>query len=155
MADLIAACLPIIDQRAKAGGIELKAPAVAELPVIRADRLRLKQILLNLLSNAVKFTPRGGQVTISAARAGDRGVTIVVSDTGIGMRPEEIPVALEPFRQVEGDLSRRYEGTGLGLPLAKQLIELHGGALRIESESGKGTTVTVSLPPNRVLSAAA
>jgi len=155
LADLVAACLPIIDQRAKAGGIDLKVSVMNDLPLIRADRLRLKQILLNLLSNAIKFTPRGGQVTVSAAHARDRGVTIIVSDTGIGMRPEEIPVALEPFRQVEGDLSRRYEGTGLGLPLAKQLIELHGGALRIESEPGKGTIVTVSLPPNRVLSAAA
>jgi PAS domain S-box-containing protein len=155
VAGLVANCLPIVDQRAKKGGIELAASLVPDLPLIRADRLRLKQIVLNLLSNAVKFTPSGGKVTVSTARASNGGVTIRVADTGIGMRAEDIPMALEPFRQVEGSLSRVYEGTGLGLPLAKQLIELHGGTLTIESRLGRGTTVCVGVPPNRVIHAAA
>ncbi|HYM02580.1 MAG TPA: ATP-binding protein, partial [Stellaceae bacterium] len=155
IAGLITGCLPIVDQRAAQGSIDLNLVPIPDLPPVRADRLRLKQILLNLLSNAVKFTPSGGTVTVSAARSADGGVTIAVADTGIGMRPEEIPMALEPFRQVEGSLSRRYEGTGLGLPLTKQLIELHGGALTIESELGRGTTVRITIPPHRVIRAAA
>jgi two-component system, cell cycle sensor histidine kinase PleC len=85
----------------------------------------------------------------------DDGLTIKVADTGIGMRPEEIPRALEPFRQVEQNLSRCFKGSGLDLPLAKQLVELHGGTLTIMSELGKGTTVFISLPPDRVMRAAA
>ena len=130
-------------------------PPAPNLPPIWADRLRLKQILLNLMSNAIKFTPGGGTVTVAALPTADGGLTIKVADTGIGMRAEEIPRALEPFQQVEQKLSRRFEGSGLGLPLAKQLVELHGGRLTITSELGKGTTVYVSLPPDRVIRAAA
>jgi signal transduction histidine kinase len=93
--------------------------------------------------------------TLAALPTADGGLTIKVADTGIGIRPEEIPRALEPFQQVEQDLSRRFEGSGLGLPLAKQLVELHGGTLTIMSELGKGTTVFISLPPDRVIRAAA
>jgi signal transduction histidine kinase len=155
VAGLVATCLPIIDQLAKNGGVDLRVSLIPDLPFIWADELRLKQIVLNLLGNAVKFTPSGGRVTIAAAHSRDGGVTIRVTDTGIGIRPEDIPVALEPFRQIEAGLSRRYEGAGLGLPLSKQLIELHGGALTIESQLGKGTTVYVSVPPSRVIRAAA
>jgi signal transduction histidine kinase len=91
---------------------------------MRGDPIKLKQILLNLLSNAIKFTPRGGTVTIGVARQSDADTEFVVADTGIGMRREDIPVALEPFRQVDSSLSRRYEGTGLGLPLSRALAEL-------------------------------
>jgi signal transduction histidine kinase len=118
------------------------------LPTIVADPLRLKQILLNLLSNAIKFTPRGGSVRLSVSRAGGELVLTVV-DTGIGMRPENIPIALEPFRQIDGSLSRQHQGTGLGLPLAKRLTELHGGTLEITSEPGEGTCVAVRLPLSR------
>jgi signal transduction histidine kinase len=152
---LIAATLPLVAERARTGGVELAAPLVPGLPPVWADRLRLKQVLLNLMSNANKFTPRGGRVMVTALPTADGGLTIKVVDTGIGMRAEEIPQALEPFRQVEQDLSRRFEGSGLGLPLAKQLVELHGGALTITSEPGQGTTVYVSLPPHRVIRAAA
>ena len=152
---LIATCLPLVAERAKRGGVELAVPPAANLPPILGDRLRLKQIVLNLLSNAIKFTPSGGTVTVAALPTADGGLTLRISDTGIGMRPEEIPRALEPFRQLEQNLSRRYEGSGLGLPLAKQLVELHGGALTITSQLGKGTTVYVSLPPHRVIRAAA
>jgi signal transduction histidine kinase len=110
----------------------------------------LKQVLINLLSNAVKFTPAGGKVTASAAMANNGGFLLSVSDTGIGMRAEDIPVALTPFRQIDNRLARAYEGTGLGLPLVKSLIELHGGTVSIDSTLGAGTTVTVALPPSRV-----
>jgi signal transduction histidine kinase len=152
---LIAATLPLVAERARTGGVELAAPLVPGLPPVWADRLRLKQVLLNLMSNAIKFTPRGGRVMVTALPTADGSLTIKVADTGIGMRAEEIPQALEPFRQVEQDLSRRFEGSGLGLPLAKQLVELHGGSLTITSEPGQGTTVYVSLPPHRVIRAAA
>jgi signal transduction histidine kinase len=110
----------------------------------------MKQILLNVLSNAIKFTPAGGQVTLTVSHS-DAGVTFTVVDTGIGMRPQDIPAALEPFRQIDGSLSRRHEGTGLGLPLAKRLTEMHGGVLEIVSAPGNGTRVIVRLPESRVL----
>ena len=116
---------------------------------MRADEKRLRQILLNLLSNAVKFTPSGGTVSASAT-VHNSGLDIVIADTGIGMKSEDIPRALERFGQIDSTLARKYEGTGLGLPLAKHLIELHGGTLKIESTVGTGTTVTVSLPHDRL-----
>ncbi len=109
----------------------------------------MRQVLLNLLSNAVKFTPPGGTVSIfSVIRNG--GLDITVDDTGIGMKNKDIPRALERFGQIDSTLARKYEGAGLGLPLAKHLVELHGGALKIESTVGAGTTVTVTLPTERV-----
>jgi signal transduction histidine kinase len=117
---------------------------------VLADRRRLKQVLLNLLSNAVKFTPSGGRVSVSVTE-GAGGLAIAVADTGIGIEAADIPTALERFGQIDSRLSRKYEGTGLGLPLAKQLVELHGGKLTIESELGVGTTVTVHLPQERIL----
>ena len=98
-----------------------------------------------------RFSP-GGTIRLSAGRTAGGGIALAIADTGIGMNAEEVIVALRPFRQVDNALSRRYEGTGLGLPLAQRLIELHGGKLNIESVPGQGTTVTVSLPPKRVLS---
>ncbi|MBV9993307.1 MAG: PAS domain S-box protein [Alphaproteobacteria bacterium] len=118
--------------------------------LVTADYRRLKQMLLNLLSNAVKFTPKGGRVTLTARLDGE-GLAIAVADTGIGMAPEHIPKALERFGQVDGSLARKYEGTGLGLPLTKALAELHGATLAIESESGTGTTVTIRFPHDAVL----
>jgi signal transduction histidine kinase len=109
------------------------------------DAGRLQQMLLNLLSNAVKFTEAGGKVTVSADILGG-SVRIQVADTGIGMSADEIPIALAAFGQVDSRLARRYEGTGLGLPLARSIAELHGGKLALDSERGRGTTVTVLLP---------
>jgi signal transduction histidine kinase len=97
----------------------------------------------------VKFTPGGGSVVVAVSWS-SKGVAISVTDTGIGMAPEEIPVALERFGQIDGRLSRKYTGTGLGLPLTKHLVELHGGALAIASEAGKGTTVAALFPPERM-----
>lgn len=116
-----------------------------ELPAVDADPVRLKQVLLHLLSNAFKFTPAGGAVRMRAQVADGGVVVIAVADTGIGMAPDQIVAALEPFHQLDSSLARRFEGTGLGLALTKALVELHGGTLAIESREGEGTTVTVRL----------
>jgi signal transduction histidine kinase len=119
------------------------------LPELYGDRQYFKQILINLLSNAVKFTPRGGSVKLSASVSSDGWLDISVSDTGIGIAEADIWKALVPFAQVSSDLSRKYEGTGLGLPLSKGFVEMHGGTLKIDSHPGSGTTVTVRFPPDR------
>jgi len=106
------------------------------------------------LSNALKFTPSGGEITIEVFRRG-QDVAISVSDTGIGIRAEDIPKVLEPFGQVESMLSQKHKGTGLGLPLTKELAELHGGSLTMESSVDVGTTVTITLPPDPASSASA
>jgi len=116
-----------------------------ELPLIWADELRLKQVLINLLSNSSKFTPNGGTVSIRIRRAADSVVEISVSDTGIGMTAEEISLAMKPFTQVRSSHNRREEGTGLGLPIAKALIVKHGGRFEITSTPGTGTTVSITL----------
>jgi len=110
--------------------------------------------MLNLLSNAVKFTPAGGTIEIGASLAADGSLETTIADTGIGMRPEDIPIALEPFRQIDSKITRNYGGTGLGLPLARRLMELHGGYLKIASAVGHGTTVTLGLPRGRVIAEA-
>jgi signal transduction histidine kinase len=109
------------------------------------DERKIKQILLNLLSNAVKFTPEGGRIGIKARRA-DGSVEISVSDTGIGIAPEDQPKIFEEFRQVGSDYAHKVEGTGLGLTLAKKFVELHGGRIWVESEVGKGSTFSFVLP---------
>ena len=119
------------------------------LPEIRADERRLRQIVLNLLSNAVKFTPAGGRIKIAAA-VSTAGLTITVADSGIGIAAENLGLVLQPFRQVDSRLARRFEGTGLGLPLSKRLVEMHGGTLALGSVLGEGTTVTVTLPRERL-----
>jgi two-component system cell cycle sensor histidine kinase PleC len=110
----------------------------------------------NLLSNAVKFTETGGRVVISVrpsrqAEAAPESIDIVVRDTGIGMDPSEIPVALSPFGQLDQGLARRHEGTGLGLPLVREMVELHGGTLSLTSARGKGTTATLHFPATRTM----
>jgi len=115
------------------------------------DRLRFKQALLNLCSNAIKFTPPGGKVHVSARQAEDGAFVLQVTDTGIGMTPEQIPLALEPFRQIASPFARNKEGTGLGLALVKSLIECHDGTLAIESVLHRGTTVRIVLPPHRTV----
>ncbi len=112
---------------------------------VSGDAARLRQVLLNILSNAVKFTDPGGTVTISSERRGGLAVIKVV-DTGIGMRPKDIPTAMSMFGQIDSTLARKYEGTGLGIPLSNAIIELHDGTLDITSTLGEGTTVTITLP---------
>jgi PAS domain S-box-containing protein len=147
--DLANECMRLLLDKAQAGAVAVEAKLPAKFPLVFADRLRLKQALLNLLSNAVKFTPAGGRVEIEGCPAGRGGVVVAVADTGIGMDPADIALALEPFRQIENALTRRTEGTGLGLPLAKALIEMHGGTLSVTSEPGRGTRVELWLPPDR------
>jgi signal transduction histidine kinase len=107
-------------------------------------------VLLNLLSNAIKFTPRNGTTTVTLRHEGD-GLAIAVADTGIGIAPENVARAFEPFRQVDNRLARKYEGTGLGLPLSQRLMALHGGTLTIDSAVDRGTTVTMHFPSTRVV----
>lgn len=142
--------LRLVEAQAEKSKIHLSEAMRGDIPLIRGDERRLRQILINLLANAVKFTPEGGRVRVSIFRR-DAELAIEVSDTGIGMAPEHIPKALEPFGQIESKVSGKYEGTGLGLPLAKRLIELHGGTLTIESKPNAGTRVTVTVPPERIV----
>jgi PAS domain S-box-containing protein len=151
----VAAAVRMLRPRAQEAALTLKLvnDLPPELSHLRADERRLKQIVLNLGANAVKFTPPGGRVavTLAAAAAPDAaGVVIRVTDTGIGIAAADLPRVLEPFAQIDHGLNRRHEGTGLGLPLTRRLIELHGGVLRLESELGIGTAVTVWLPQARI-----
>ncbi len=130
---------------------EAQVTLLEDLPkahfILHTDAKKLKQVLLNLLSNSVKFTPPNGQVKITAWHDVVRNRAVfVVTDTGIGIAPKDISKVMTPFGQVDSQLSRRYEGTGLGLPLSKKLVEILGGNFKIESEEGKGTTVTIDVP---------
>lgn len=124
-----------------------------DLPQLSADRRSMLQMLINLISNALKFTPADGKITVSAFMRDDGGMTVQVRDTGIGMAPEDIPRALQAFTQVDDNLSRRHEGTGLGLTIVKSMMEQHGGQLDLQSAKGEGTTVSLVFPAARVLAA--
>ena len=126
-------------------------PVAVTMPFVRGDSKRLAQAITKILSNAVKFTPADGVISVKAYNGPDGSVLIEIADTGIGMAPERIETALAPFRQIDETVGRRYEGLGLGLPLAHALIRLHGGRLAITSTVGKGTTVNIALPPERVI----
>jgi signal transduction histidine kinase len=147
-------CARLMADRITDGRLEFTSRLPSQPPQVIGDELRLKQILLNLLSNAVKFTAPGGRIGLSAEVIAD-GMAIAVSDTGIGMEPYEIEIALEPFRQLDGAFARRFEGTGLGLPLALRLAELHGGRLALTSTKGAGTVAVLYLPRRRILTPAA
>lgn len=151
----VAACiestLRLVRERAEGEGVSLEVQLPAELPTLFADERRIKQVMLNLVSNAVKFTNPGGHVTVTADSSKDEGLWISVADTGIGIAEEDLARVLTPFTQVDSQLARKYEGTGLGLPLTKGLVEAHGGSLEIESELRKGTTVTIRFPENRLV----
>ena len=131
--------------------MELELELPDGLPLLRADKRALKQILANLLTNAIKFTDPGGKVTLRGWCKMDSGFVFQVADTGIGIAPEDIPKALAQFGQIDSDLNRKYEGTGLGLPLTKALVELHGGYLDLQSEVGVVTTVTLRFPAARIV----
>ncbi|MBL6951759.1 MAG: PAS-domain containing protein [Alphaproteobacteria bacterium] len=149
--DILAACLPLVRERAAAAQIRIDLNIAEDLPRVIIDLRRIKQILINLLSNAIKFTELGGRITVGAAVDPDGNMEISVKDTGIGMRPEDISKAMEPFGQIDSSLARRYEGTGLGLSLAKQLTEAHGGRLLVDSQPDIGTTVRLVLPSERLV----
>jgi signal transduction histidine kinase len=137
--------LTLIRERATRHGITLTQTVDERVGDLVADERKVKQILLNLLSNAVKFTPEGGRVSLTAMAA-EGMVTISVSDTGVGIAPEDQAAIFEEFRQVGRDDARKQEGTGLGLTLAKKFVELHGGRIWVESTVGQGSTFTFSLP---------
>jgi signal transduction histidine kinase len=147
-------CQRLMFERAERGGVHVQVVLPQTLPLLWADETKVKQIVLNLLSNAVKFTERGGRVTIGAAVLTDGGMSLSVIDTGIGMRSEDIPKAMTPFGQLESTFERRFEGTGLGLPLVQRLVELHGAEFRLDSHPGKGTKAEVRFARNRVIGAA-
>jgi PAS domain S-box-containing protein len=147
--DVVQNCLRIINSRAHDAEIQIITKLTDRLPLLRADERHVKQMLLNLLSNSVKFTEVGGSVTVEAHITDQDELEISVRDTGIGIAEEDIPKALMTFGQVDGALNRRFEGTGLGLPLVKSLIELHGGKMNIQSAVGAGTTVTLVFPASR------
>ena len=151
LTDIIRGSLVVVTGRALKNGIALRADLAPQLPKIRGDVTKLRQIMINILSNAVKFTDMGGAVTVRAEQPPDGGIMITVRDTGIGMSNDEIEVALQPFGQVDSSLARNFEGTGLGLPLALRLVELHGGTMRLLSTKGQGTVVEIWLPPERVV----
>jgi two-component system cell cycle sensor histidine kinase PleC len=150
-ADIIEECLKLTRGKAHEGKLRLNAELTPGLPNLMVDRLRFKQVLLNLCSNAIKFTPPGGHVRLTADQTEDGSFLLSVRDTGIGMTAEQIPLALEPFRQISSPFARNIEGTGLGLALVKALVEGHDGVLAIESEVGKGTVVKIILPPARTV----
>jgi two-component system cell cycle sensor histidine kinase PleC len=137
---------------ARDAGVSLDLEVAGNLPPIRGDASKLQQALSNLISNAVKFTLRGGSVKMEAVRLTDGNLAVMIHDTGVGMSPEELNIAMTPFGQVDGGRSRWREGTGLGLPIARSLIELHGGHIKMKSEKGKGTSVAVVLPSAGTLS---
>ena len=145
----VAQSLGLVARQAAENRIHLLECIAPDVRTIRADERRIKQILVNLLGNAVKFTKPGGEVKVSAYKAPE-GLILAVADTGIGMSQEDIPLAMAHFGQIDSSLGRKYEGTGLGLPLARQLAELHGGTLTIDSTPNVGTTVTVTLPAERI-----
>lgn len=153
--DSIERSIKFLATHAEAADVALETRVPAGLPLLRADEVKLRQVLLNLLSNAVKFTPGGGHVRVEAAADRRRGLTITVQDTGIGIAPPDIPHVLQPFGQADSGFARKYDGAGLGLPLARSIVELHGGDLILDSAVGVGTTVRVRLPADRLIADAA
>ena len=152
--EMARACQKLVQAKAQENNISISLDTPETLPLLRADETRIKQVLLNLLSNAVKFTSFGGQIVMDAHCKNDGALKVSVKDNGRGIAAEDIPMILEPFKQVEDIFSRSHEGSGLGLPLSKRLTELHGGSMVIDSELGKGTTVTVCFPPERTIAKA-
>jgi PAS domain S-box-containing protein len=148
---LISGCIRLVRQRAQESGIKIIQSIDVDLPMLHADERMVKQVLLNLLSNAIKFTPSTGTVLVAAGRAGDGGMQISVSDTGIGIAESELLNLFRPFHQAQSPRIQKAQGTGLGLAISKRLIELHDGQVSIASVEGRGTTVTVTLPSSRCL----
>ena len=146
MSEVLLDCVTMVREEIAAAGLSLEVGGLDRHLPLSGDPAKLRQIFLNLLSNAIKFTPAGGRVWLEAGVT-QAGVAVTVGDSGIGMSEEDIGVAMQPFGQVDNRLERRYEGTGLGLPLTRALVELHGGAMTFDSAREKGTKVTVTFPP--------
>jgi len=146
------ASLALIEERARAARLTLAIDTPTGL-VLQGDRIRVRQVLINLLSNAVKFTPEGGKVTVRAATTQKDGLVVTVTNSGPGMSEADLKRVLAPYQQADSMVARPHEGTGLGLPISKRLVEMHGGSMDIASRKDEGIAVTVRLPPQRVLAA--
>ncbi len=144
--DVLMSAVSLVEQRIADKKQSLSVLIPDSLPLVHADARRLKQITINLLSNAHKFTPSGGKIMLAAARVDGRFVAITVRDSGVGMNSEQLVLAMKPFGQVNSGLARQHEGTGLGLPITKALIEQHGGRMWIDSAEGQGTTIVFTIP---------
>ena len=152
--DTIQRVVRLIGVRARAAGLDVDVDMDGTFPELFADETRLSQVLINLLSNATKFTPQGGRVSVSARMRDDGSICLAVEDTGVGIAGDQIERALRAFEQVDSGLNRKYEGTGLGLPLARALTELIGGRFRLESGIGQGTRVTLEFPRSAMVAEA-
>ncbi len=142
-------CVKMLTEHAEKNGITLTRAIAAPLPKFKGDELKFKQIILNLLSNAIKFTPEGGSVALEAEVEQDGTLRVAVADTGIGIALEDQAKVMAPFMQVESAQSRKYEGTGLGLPISQAMAKLHGGEVSLSSKLGAGTTITLRFPASR------
>lgn len=155
ISDLVSESIRLVQMRADQGRVKISTQLEDDIPAVFADERRMKQILTNLLTNAVKFTPVGGAVGIHVCAPAGGGHVFTITDNGIGMSEKDLAKAMEQFGQVGRGLGSKHEGTGLGLPLTKGLIELHGGALEITSKKNTGTTITVAFPAHRIAAAPA
>jgi signal transduction histidine kinase len=148
--DLLQQSLVIVRDKAQAQKLKLSvevAPEIEELAFVEGDERKIRQVMFNLLSNAVKFTPDGGSITVRAVRAEDQNACVVsVQDTGIGIALEDQERILHAFEQADLSYARQHQGTGLGLPLSRRIVELHGGRLWLQSTQGQGSTFSFSLP---------
>jgi PAS domain S-box-containing protein len=149
--EIIASAQLLFRGRFEAGGLSLAVELPDPPPLLHVDQRKIKQCLANLLSNALKFTPPGGRVWIAARFDAHGDLAITVRDTGIGIAAADIPTVLSPFGQVESSLQRSHNGTGLGLPIVRGLIQLHGGTLSLESRLGSGTSITLTIPASRIV----
>jgi signal transduction histidine kinase len=141
----------LVTDRAADSGVRITTEIEPNLPMLLGDERLVKQILINLLANAVKFTPRGGSVVVRAFQDPEGRLGLSVADTGIGIAEADLARVMEPFGQADGSLRRRYEGTGLGLPLVRSFVDLHGAAFDLKSQIGMGTTATVVFPVERTM----
>ena len=151
LASVVASCVSMTAARARQGRVAVAVSVSADLPYLRADKRMMTQIVLNLLSNAIKFTPEGGSVNIGCALGPDGSCTLRVADTGIGIAPDQLELVMKPFYQVDTRMQRKYEGTGLGLPLVKAMAEAQGGTMELESTVGTGTSVSVRFPAESLI----
>lgn len=149
--ELVGSVVRMLHVRADTAGLQLAVELDHALPRLFADPRKIKQVLINIVFNAIKFTPQSGRVTLRAWARRDSGYVVQVIDTGVGIAMADIPKALSLFGQIDSEQARKQNGTGLGLPLSKKLVEMHSGSLDLQSELGVGTTVTVRLPPERIL----
>ncbi len=150
-AEIVAEAVRVLSDKACRAGVTVKTALPSGLPPILADKGKIRQILLNLIGNSIKFTRKDGTITISARVSSIGKFIFAVADTGVGIPENELESVMEAFVQSGDALTRNQHGSGLGLPLCKALTEMHSGCLLLESEVGKGTCVTISLPPQRVL----